>query len=51
MDTKVIVVDDDAIAGGLSRDLLQDAGFDVELITDSREVLDAIKARDRKSVV
>ena len=51
MSAKVIVVDDDAIAGGLSRDLLQDAGYEVELITDTRTVMDAIKAQRPQIVI
>ena len=51
MSGKVLVVDDDAIAGGLSRDLLQDAGYEVELITDTRRVMDEIKAKRPQIVI
>jgi len=40
---KIIIVDDDDIAGDLSRALLKDAGFDVELLTESRLALNRIR--------
>jgi len=43
MPAKVIIVDDDPIAGGLSRDLLTEGGFDAELITESLLALDRVK--------
>ena len=43
MGVKILVVDDDAIAGGLSRDLLLDAGFEAEVETDSLLAIDHIR--------
>ncbi|HVC08455.1 MAG TPA: response regulator [Elusimicrobiota bacterium] len=40
---KIIIVDDDDIAGDLSRALLKDAGFEVELLTESRLALNRIR--------
>jgi CheY-like chemotaxis protein/phosphoribosyl 1,2-cyclic phosphodiesterase len=50
MAAKVLIVDDDYIAGGLSRDLLKEGGFDVELLTESLQAMDKIK-KDRPTVV
>lgn len=44
MALKILIVDDDDIAGGLSRDLLQDAGFNAELITNSLKAMDTLRA-------
>ncbi len=43
MGLKVLIVDDDDIAGGLSRDLLKDAGMDAELITNSLKAIDTLR--------
>lgn len=50
MGVKVLVVDDDEIAGGLSTDLLKEAGFDAELLTDSLKAYAKVKA-ERPSLV
>src|SRR5687768_13534149 len=43
MAVKVLVVDDDDIAGGLSKELLLEAGFEADLLTDSTKALDQIR--------
>src|SRR6266446_2858781 len=43
MGLKVLIVDDDDIAGGLSRDLLKDAGMDAELLTNSLKAIDTLR--------
>ncbi|MEK7858552.1 MAG: response regulator [Elusimicrobiota bacterium] len=45
MPGKIIVVDDDPIVGNLTRELLADAGYEVQLISDSMVALEAIKAQ------
>lgn len=42
---KVIVVDDDPMVGDLTQSLLQEAGYDADLIADSRAVMAAVKAK------
>ncbi len=44
MGTKVLVVDDDPIVGNLTRELLQDAGHEVELINDSHAAMEAVRS-------
>lgn len=51
MPLRVLVVDDDDIAGGLSRDLLKEKGIDADLVTDSLKAVDAIKANKYPLVV
>lgn len=51
MTAKVLVVDDDDIAGGLSRDLLVEAGFEADLQCDSLRALDQIRANRYPLVV
>ncbi len=51
MGLKVLVVDDDDIAGGLSKELLSEAGFDAELQTNSLKALDQIRANRYPLVV
>lgn len=43
MGLKVLVVDDDEIAGGLSRDLLAEAGMEADLLTDSLQVIETLR--------
>ena len=50
MGAKVLVVDDDHIAGGLSRDLLIEGGYDATLLTESLKAMDWIK-RERPPLV
>ncbi|MBI5629945.1 MAG: response regulator [Elusimicrobia bacterium] len=40
---RVLVVDDDAIAGGLSKELLIEGGFETDLLTDSLAALETLK--------
>ncbi len=47
----IIIIDDDPMVGELSRDLLTDAGWQVELIQDSMEAIPAIKARSPRLIV
>lgn len=42
---KIIVVDDDPMVGDLTQSLLQEAGYDADLISDSRAVIAAVKAK------
>lgn len=51
MPAEVIVVDDDALAGGLMTDVLSDAGYAVEWINDSGKAIGAIKAAKPRLVV
>lgn len=51
MGERVLIVDDDEIAGGLSRDLLNESGFEAELLTVSREAIAAIKEKGYKLVI
>jgi CheY-like chemotaxis protein len=44
MAAQIIVVDDDPIVGSLTLELLQDAGFKAEWVSDSLKATDAIKA-------
>lgn len=50
MDLRVLVVDDDDIAGGLSRDLLRERGIQADLLTDSLRAVEAIR-RERYPLV
>jgi CheY-like chemotaxis protein len=43
MGLKILIVDDDDIAGGLSRDLLKDAGFEADLLTNSLRAIDTLR--------
>ncbi len=45
MGQRVLIVDDDPIAGGLSRELLEDAGFAADLLTDSAGTLETLKEK------
>lgn len=47
---EILIVDDDPIGGSLTHTLLQEAGYDAELITDSKLVLDTVRA-DRPGLV
>ena len=51
MPGKIIVVDDDAIAGDLSSILLREVGYEVEQITDSLTAIEAIKAARPVAVI
>lgn len=51
MALSVLVVDDDDIAGGLSRDLLREKGIEADLLTDPLKAVDAIKAKGYPLVV
>jgi CheY-like chemotaxis protein/phosphoribosyl 1,2-cyclic phosphodiesterase len=51
MSLRVLVVDDDDIAGGLSRDLLKEKGLEADLLTDSLKAVDAIKKNGYPLVV
>ena len=51
MGAKVLVVDDDPIAGGLSRDLLAEGGCDATLLTESLKAMDWIKREHPALVV
>ncbi|MDE2490299.1 MAG: response regulator [Elusimicrobia bacterium] len=50
MASQVIVVDDDPIVGSLSLELLKDAGFTAELVSDSLKAQDVIK-REKPTLV
>lgn len=43
MSQRIVVVDDDPIVGTLTKELLVDAGYEVELVSDSLKAVDAIK--------
>jgi CheY-like chemotaxis protein len=51
MSNSVIVVDDDPIVGGLTLELLKDAGFTASLIQDSMKAQDRIKAEKPALVI
>ncbi|MBI3552618.1 MAG: response regulator [Elusimicrobia bacterium] len=51
MGLSVLIVDDDDIAGGLSRDLLKDAGMDAELLTNSLRAIDKLREKRPELVV
>jgi CheY-like chemotaxis protein len=40
---KIVVVDDDPVVGTLTKELLLEAGYEVQLISDSLQALDAVK--------
>ncbi|MEK7233035.1 MAG: response regulator [Elusimicrobiota bacterium] len=44
MSAQIIIIDDDTLVGGLTRDLLTEAGYDTLLLRESRGALDIIKA-------
>lgn len=50
MAAEILIVDDDPIGGSLTHTLLKEAGYDAELITDSKLVLDTVRA-DRPGLV
>ncbi|MDE2039860.1 MAG: response regulator [Elusimicrobia bacterium] len=50
MATKVLIVDDDDISGNLTKDLLAEAGFEVELLTNSYKAIGLLRA-NRYAVV
>src|SRR5947209_4420954 len=41
---EILVVDDDPIGGSLTTTLLQEAGYDAQLVSDSQAVIAAVKA-------
>ncbi len=47
----VLVVDDDELTGSLSSDLLREGGFDVDLLSDSLQVIDALRKKSYQGVV
>jgi len=49
--TDIILVEDDALVGEISRDVLMDAGYTVRLVQNSREAVAAIKAAMPKLVI
>jgi CheY-like chemotaxis protein len=51
MAAQIIVVDDDPIVGGLTLELLQDAGFAVQWVSDSLKATDIIKAQKPNLVI
>ncbi|MFH2204127.1 MAG: response regulator [Elusimicrobiota bacterium] len=51
MAVEIIIVDDDPLVGGLSNDLLNDAGYSTQLIRDSNLVMDTVKAAKPKLMV
>ncbi len=50
MAVKILIVDDDPIAGGLARDLLSEGGFDAELLTESLKAVAKVR-QDRPKLV
>lgn len=51
MAAQIIVVDDDPIVGSLTLELLQDAGFKAEWVSDSLKATDVIKAQKPALVI
>lgn len=51
MATQIIIVDDDPLVGGLTLELLNDAGYTSKLIQDSLKAQDAIKAEKPALVI
>ncbi|MBI3548374.1 MAG: response regulator [Elusimicrobia bacterium] len=49
--TEVIIVDDDLLTGGLSDEILRNAGFKTEHISDGRLALDAIRLQRPRAVL
>jgi CheY-like chemotaxis protein len=47
----VLVVDDDELTGSLSSDLLREGGFDVDLVSDSLQVIDTLRKKSYQGVV
>ncbi len=47
----VLVVDDDELTGSLSSDLLREGGFDVDLVSDSLQVIDTLRKKTYQGVV
>ncbi len=47
----VLVVDDDELTGSLSSDLLREGGFDVDLVSDSLQVIDTLRKKKYEGVV
>ncbi|MBI4349520.1 MAG: response regulator [Elusimicrobia bacterium] len=43
MGIEILIVDDDPIGGSLTNTLLQEAGYDTQLITDSKLAMDTVK--------
>ncbi len=51
MAAQIIIVDDDPLVGGLTLELLTDAGYQARLIQDSLKAQDIIKAEKPALVV
>lgn len=49
--TKILVVDDDKITGGLTSELLEDAGFETEHIDDGTRVMELLKEKGFSIVI
>ncbi|MEA3306477.1 MAG: response regulator, partial [Elusimicrobiota bacterium] len=49
--TDIIIIDDDPMVGELSKDLLNDEGYNVVLVQDSMEAIDTVKANMPKLIV
>lgn len=47
----VLVVDDDELTGTLSSDLLKEGGFDVDLVSDSLQVIETLRGKNYDGVV
>ncbi len=47
----VLVVDDDELTGSLSSDLLREGGFDVDLVSDSLQVIETLRKKNYQGVV
>ncbi|MBI5244071.1 MAG: response regulator [Elusimicrobia bacterium] len=51
MGVEIVIVDDDPMVGNLSLEVLKDAGFSAELVTDSRLALSTVKDRKPRLVM
>lgn len=49
--TDIVLVEDDPLVGEVSRDILAGAGYSVQLVQDSREALQSIKAAQPRLVI
>ena len=49
--SKVLIVDDDKITGGLTSELLEDAGFETELMVDGAGIMEMLKEKSFSIVI